>query len=191
MKFDGVTKESQGRRANEHGKRLRRAVAGIILSHGFDNIGPVQGDPRRSDPVRAFDAAVRSYLSPPARAFARDVKVCYHFYDSPLKANFLLHARGWPHPLALMTRGQNNTGSARDKLEWLFANIHERFPERLRALVLLDGAEFTPPVLARARQWVERSGGRVARVFHGLSELRVWFTDGCAFPDVPAPCLLS
>jgi hypothetical protein len=181
--------DSQGRRANEHGGKNIKAVADMLLAHRFEEVGPLPVNAARPEPLKSFGEAIREalLLSRPRRVFAGDVVVCRGIHGGPFNAHFLAWREGWPDALAVMCKAQHTSGSAVEKLEYLYANVHECFP--CRALILLDGTAFTPPVLARARHWVARSNGKIARIFEGLSDLRCWLTDGSAYPPEPAPVL--
>jgi hypothetical protein len=181
--------DNQGRRANEHGEKNIRAVADMLLAHGFAELDPPDVDPDRPEPLRAFKERMRTtlILPTPRRAFAANVVVCHGIHGDPFRAHFLAWRDGWPKPLAIMCKEQHTSGSAVEKLEYMYNTIWERFP--CRCLVLLAGDGFKPGVRARGNHWPEKSGGKVARVFNGLSEMRCWLTDGSVYPPEPEPSL--
>lgn len=180
--------DSQGGKANEHGGRNRDSVAALLLAHGFVEIGPLPCKARKDDALATFERYRLSHIERPENAFAADVETCFGIYGHPYAVNFLLQARGWPEPLALMSRTQNSSGSALEKLEYLFANLKERVS--CRSLVILDGEAFTSQVYRRADEWSINTNGHIARVFRGLSEFRHWLTEGATYPIVPQQAML-
>lgn len=177
-----MTAQTQGAKANAHGEKNRKAIGALLLAHGFLELpSPFSRFPQ--DAPANFVVARQRDLRAPVRAFAADVVVGTSIHGDPLKAHYLIDVAGWPQPIALMSREQHQSGSADEKLEFLYANVSERFP--CRAVVLLAGEAFGPTIIARGRTWVGRSKGRVAHVFAGLDEFRVWLTAGCDFPVEP------
>ncbi len=197
--------DSQGGKANEHGARSRDSVAGILLAHGFEEIGPIKSDPSK-DNLAQFERLRLSDLRRPEAVFAVDVPLCYSIYGFVYKANFVIRGKGWPEPLALMCRAQHSSGSVIEKLNFLYVNLRLKSP--CRSLVMLDlkvstgkrlndfevdglSPQLVDAVLRYADEECLASGGRIARIFHGFTELRCWLTEGCPFPPSPEQQFLS
>lgn len=188
-------KESQGTLANKHGAKNRDSTAGILLVHGFGEIGPIHCDPARVNILEEFERQRLSTLGQPTFAFAADVTLCHNILGGPFKAHFLLHAPTWPAPMALMCRTQESGGTALERFEHLYANLSECLPCRsIIMLSLKPSVDLTPAMIRavyrRADEWVERSRGRIARVFRGLDDFRRWLSDYAPYPPEISQSLL-
>jgi hypothetical protein len=184
-------KESQGRLANKHGEKNRDAVAGILLAHGFEDIGPLNFDPSRFNVLERFEKQRLMTLGQPSHVYAADVPICYSIYGFKYDANFLLRTDSWPEPMALMCRTQKSGGSALEKFESMYANLDERFPCRSIVMLSLTASDtLHPPVIRavyeRADSWVKRSKGRIGRIFRGLDDFRRWLSDYAPYPAIPS-----
>lgn len=180
--------DSGGRRANEHGDDFRNAVALLLIDYGFTELDRLNFDPDEQNVLRVFDSQRLSTIGQPARAFVSQIPMlrsaCLH--KKLYKAHFLAQHESWPLPVALMCRTQGGSGSADEKLEYMYRNMW-RFP--CQSLALLDG--FDRGVLDRAHEVCESSRGKIAIVFDALGSLRRWMTDGFAIPPkTTQPALL-
>lgn len=168
-----------GQRANQHGEDFRRSIVDLLLGHNFTELDRVVLDPDIRPPLSVFESQRLSTIEQPRRAFLANLNLlhrnCLHKKLYP--AHFLLCHEFWPIPVALMARTQGGSGSADEKLEYMYRNMWN-FP--CRSLVLLDG--FSRGVMERARDVVQLSRGKIAFVFENLGAFRRWLTDGARLP---------
>lgn len=168
-----------GRRANEHGDDFRDAVAALLIDHGFTELQRITIDPDEQNPLGVFESQRRSTLGQPHRAFITKLNLLHRacLHRKLYAAHFLVLHESWSAPVALMCRTQGGSGSADEKLEYMYRNMWN-FP--CRSLALLDG--FEDGVLARAFDVCRLSRGKIALVFDALGGLRRWMTDGFSIP---------
>lgn len=183
-------KESQGRLANKQGAKLKDSVAGILMAHGFEDIGPLKLEPSRVNVLESFEKRRLATLGQPSHVFAVDVPVCYSVHGSPYAVHFLVRTDAWPEPMVLMCRTQESGGTALERFEYMYANLHERLPCRSAVILSLTEsdtlyADVIRAVYHRAELWIKRSQGRIARIFRGLDDFRRWLSDYAPYPPVP------
>lgn len=174
--------DSQGARAVRQGQENREDVFHILLRHDFEQV-----DLSGHSGLGAMGRLVRHQdtprlVPPPPGVFAREVLLGTTVYGTEMREDGLIYRSGWTSPLAIATRHQASSGSARERLEYLFSNINEQFP--CPCIVILEGSELEP-VRKRAREWVHRSRGRLALVFDGVQDFRRWVTNGLPYPTPP------
>ena len=184
----GNAKESQGKLANKHGEKAQAAAAALLLDHGFEDIGPLKHEPSRVNILEAFENRRLETLGQPALVFASAVPICHNIFGDLFTAHFLLRADTWPEAMVLMCRTQESGGTALERFEHLYANLHERLPCRALVMLSLTPSETLRPdmiraVYRRADEWIERSHGRIARVFRGLDSFRRWLSDYAPYPS--------
>jgi hypothetical protein len=165
----------QGTKANRHGEDNKETVAAILRQSGFVHMA--LGGKREA---ALHNIRHASLLVDGIGRYACRIGLCDSIHGLPFKVDFLLWHKQWPEPLGLACRHQHESGTCDQKFEYLYANIHERLP--CRCLVILDGEAFGNAIFRRADDWVRRSKGRVARIFRGVSDFRVWATEGFPYP---------
>lgn len=90
-------------------------------------------------------------------------------YDTPIKVDFYLPAApNYPDGLIIEAKWQDASGSADEKLPYLWMNIRNHFP--CPAIVVIDGPGFRPEAINWLRHQV---GGNLSAVYN-LQEFVSW-----------------
>lgn len=179
-----LPERSQGGEANHQGRHLFQMILAILNEMGW-----IAVDPRTTDPVRELPHHQRGLLVPAPGLFSTQTRVGQTLYRTPLMADFLLFSPGWEMPIGLFGKHQAGSGSAREKLPYLYASIFKG--ALCPCAVLLDGPELLEtPVIAYAREFAEKSGGRIVSVLAGVYEFGQWARNGFPYPKPPEARLL-
>ncbi len=171
--------DTGGRRANEHGDDFRDAIAGLFLNYGFTELERIALDPDERNALSAFEAQRLSTIGQPQRSFVSQLPLlhAHSLHRKLYRVHFLVAHEAWSSPVAFMCRTQGGSGSADEKLEYMYRNMW-RLP--CRSAAVLGG--FERGVMDRAYEVRESSRGKIALVFDSLDSLRRWMTDGFALP---------
>lgn len=172
-------------RADDQHEETIRDVRAALADHDFV---PVRLGRERGLACEEIRGAAKEFLHGTAagRFVAENVYLCNNLFGAELRTQFLIYQAGWAGPLAVFVRHQQVTGTADQKLPFLFQSIDESLP--CPALVVLDGPELLRNAVMRVGlNWVRRSGGRVRCVFRGAYAFRRWVADGADYLPPPDP----
>ncbi len=177
----------QGSNANKSGRYFEQATHDALKRQGFRDVS--------NEMNCQFNAAIEEIIrltggwlfDPPPGVFSRQSVLCVSITEKETREDVLVFKTGWPTPLAIAVKYQDQNGSCDEKLEYLCNNVNERFP--CPCVVLIAGEGWSPGAIPRVREWVIRSQGKVAKVLVGLDDLERWALDGFPYPIAQVPSL--